>query len=173
MQAKSVHGKGSEFVLSLLLRPALQAVPSPNVPLAEGAAQTTFEGLKVLLVEDNAVNQKVAKSLLVRMGCGVDTASNGIEAIATLQQKAFDVVFMDCQMPLMDGLDATRRIRAGQAGERSQGVWILAMTAHAMPGDRERCIEAGMNDYLTKPVRMSDLQQALQRLLTRQESAAA
>jgi CheY-like chemotaxis protein len=80
---------------------------------------------------------------------------------------------MDCQMPLMDGLDATRRIRAGQAGERSQGVWILAMTAHAMPGDRERCIEAGMNDYLTKPVRMSDLQQALQRLLTRQESAAA
>jgi CheY-like chemotaxis protein len=173
LQAKSVHGKGSEFVLSLLLRPALQAVASPNVPLAEGAAQTTFEGLKVLLVEDNAVNQKVAKSLLVRMGCGVDTASNGIEAIATLQQKAFDVVFMDCQMPLMDGLDATRRIRAGQAGERSQGVWILAMTAHAMPGDRERCIEAGMNDYLTKPVRMSDLQQALQRLLTRQESAAA
>lgn len=173
LQAKSVHGKGSEFVLSLLLRPALQAVPSPNVPLAEGAAQTTFEGLKVLLVEDNAVNQKVAKSLLVRMGCMVDTASNGIEAIATLQQKAFDVVFMDCQMPLMDGLDATRRIRAGQAGERSQGVWILAMTAHAMPGDRERCIEAGMNDYLTKPVRMSDLQQALQRLLTRQESAAA
>ena len=173
LQAKSEPGKGSEFVLSLLLRPALEAAASHTVSSTDDATRAHFAGLKVLLVEDNAVNQKVAKSLLVRLGCEVDTATNGIEAIATVQKKAFDVVFMDCQMPLMDGLDATRRIRAGQAGERSQAIWILAMTAHAMPGDRERCLEAGMNDYLTKPVRMTDLQQALQRLVNRTEIAAA
>jgi len=112
---------------------------------------------RLLLVEDNQVNQLVATGILNENGLLiVDTAANGIEAIASLQQAPEDapysLILMDCQMPEMDGYETTRMIREGKAGERNKSISILAMTANAMAGDREKCIDAGMNDYLAKPI---------------------
>ena len=113
------------------------------------------ENTRVLLVEDNQVNQIVATSTLDALGVHADVAGNGLEALQALQSSPDDaqytLVFMDCQMPEMDGFEATRRIRAGTAGEKYIHVPIVALTANAMKEDRERCIEAGMNDYLAKP----------------------
>jgi signal transduction histidine kinase/DNA-binding response OmpR family regulator len=116
--------------------------------------------LRILLAEDNAVNRKVAQRLLANMGYSSDVAENGLEAIEALEQKEFDVVLMDVQMPELDGLEATRRIRA-RWPERP--VHIVAMTANAMAGDREQCLAAGMNDYVSKPIRPPELAEALAR----------
>jgi signal transduction histidine kinase/DNA-binding response OmpR family regulator/putative methionine-R-sulfoxide reductase with GAF domain len=115
--------------------------------------------LRILLAEDNVVNQKLALRLLQQMGYRADLASNGIEAIASVERQAYDVVLMDVQMPELDGLDATRRIR--ELGPAHDGLRIVAMTANAMQGDREMCMEAGMDDYLTKPIRVERLVEAL------------
>jgi len=113
--------------------------------------------LSILLVEDNPVNQKVALGYLSRMGYSADAVSNGLEAVAAVQNRKFDLIFMDLQMPEMDGMAATGAIRHLLRKEEKQPV-ILALTANAMPGDRERCIAAGMNDHLAKPVRLEELQ---------------
>ncbi|WP_158100915.1 GAF domain-containing protein [Variovorax sp. JS1663] len=115
--------------------------------------------LRILLAEDNAVNQKLAMRLLQQMGYRADLASNGIEAIESVQRQTYDVVLMDVQMPELDGLDATRRIC--ELMTPSQRPYIVAMTANAMQGDREMCIAAGMDDYLTKPIRVDRLVAAL------------
>jgi CheY-like chemotaxis protein len=115
--------------------------------------------LRLLLAEDNPVNQKLALRLLERMGYEATIANNGLEAIAAYESAPFDVILMDVQMPELDGLEATRRIRArwpGDAGPR-----IVAMTANAMEGDREACLEAGMDDYIAKPIRPEALGKAL------------
>ena len=119
----------------------------------------TFPGVRILVAEDNVVNQKVAVRMLEKMDCRVDVVANGAEAIAAVRQMPYDLVFMDCQMPDMDGFEATRRIRAipGRIGR----VPIIALTANAMTGDRERCLEAGMDDYLSKPVQAPSLAAAL------------
>jgi CheY-like chemotaxis protein len=115
--------------------------------------------LRILLAEDNVVNQKLALRLLQQMGYRADVAANGIEAIESVERQPYDVVLMDVQMPEMDGLEATRRIvRAGPTGERPR---IVAMTANAMQGDREECLAAGMDDYVTKPIRVEALVEAL------------
>jgi CheY-like chemotaxis protein len=115
--------------------------------------------LRILLAEDNAVNQKLALRILQQMGYRADVASNGIEAVESVGRQAYDVVLMDVQMPEMDGLEAARRICAQwPAGKRPR---IVAMTANAMQGDRELCLEAGMDDYLTKPIRVERLVEAL------------
>jgi signal transduction histidine kinase/CheY-like chemotaxis protein len=110
----------------------------------------------ILLVEDNRINQEVAKGVLKNFNLIVDVAANGFEAISALQLSAkelpYSLIIMDCQMPEMDGYEATRQIRKGVAGERYKKIPILAMTANAMQGDREKCINAGMDDYLTKPI---------------------
>ena len=111
--------------------------------------------MRVLLVEDNLVNQKVASRLLAKRNCRVDLAGNGEEALAALGRSRYDLVLMDCQMPVMDGYEATRRIRAGAALDPA--VPVIAMTADAMQGDRERCLAAGMNDYVSKPVNEEQL----------------
>ena len=123
--------------------------------------------LRILLAEDNAVNQKLALRLLSQMGYRADVAASGIEAIQAVERQPYDVVLMDVQMPEMDGLEATRHIRArsqargaGTAGSRPR---IIAMTANAMQGDRELCLEAGMDDYLAKPIRVAELVAALER----------
>ena len=117
--------------------------------------------LRILLAEDNVVNQKLALRLLQQMGYRADLASNGIEAVESVQRQAYDVVLMDVQMPEMDGLEASRRICARFGpGERPR---IVAMTANAMQGDREMCLAAGMDDYLTKPIRVERLVEALER----------
>jgi signal transduction histidine kinase/CheY-like chemotaxis protein/ligand-binding sensor domain-containing protein len=114
------------------------------------------EDTRVLLVEDNRVNQMVALSVLKNIGLIADVASNGVEALKDLKEalviKPYTVVIMDCQMPEMDGYEATRRIRAGDTGVENTTIPIIAMTANAMQGDKQKCIDAGMDDYLTKPI---------------------
>jgi CheY-like chemotaxis protein len=112
------------------------------------------------VVDDSAINQKVAVRMLEKSGCRCDVAANGIEAVTAVAKVPYDIVFMDCQMPEMDGYEATRQIRA-----RGVRVPILAMTAGAMKGDRERCLAAGMDDYIAKPVRPEELYQKLERYL--------
>ncbi len=115
--------------------------------------------LRVLLAEDNPVNQKLAIRLLAQMGYTADVAGNGLEAIAALGRAPYDVILMDVQMPELDGLEATRRIRAGRSADARP--WIVAMTANALAGDREACLAAGMNDYVSKPIRPAALAAAL------------
>ena len=124
--------------------------------------------LSVLLVDDNAINLKVATRLLQQLGYKADVAKTGVEAIHALEKKSYDVIFMDVQMPVMDGLEATRQIRlrqkeAAPAPHFAQPVVIIAMTANAMHGDREKCVAAGMDDYLPKPVRPETLAKMLER----------
>lgn len=144
-------GQGSLFVIQLALDAApTGATASPAVVAGIGGAALPA---RILLVEDNPINRRVATRMLERMGCDVTVANDGVEAIARFSPAAFDLVFMDCQMPVMDGLAAAREIR--RAGHRTP---IVALTAHAMVGDQERCREVGMDDYLTKPVTMANLQ---------------
>jgi len=143
-------------------------VPVAPVPSAIDPGMAERHPLRILLAEDNVVNQKLALRLLQRMGYRADLASNGIEAVESVQRQAYDVILMDVQMPEMDGLEATRRICAKwPQGRRPR---IVAMTANAMQGDREACLAAGMDDYLTKPIRVERLVAALEQALEREGS---
>jgi CheY-like chemotaxis protein len=113
--------------------------------------------LRILLAEDNQVNQKLALRLLEQMGYRADVASNGLEAVESVKRQPYDVILMDVQMPEMDGLDATRTIRKADIRQP----YIVAMTANAMQGDRELCLAAGMEFYITKPIRVPELVAAL------------
>jgi CheY-like chemotaxis protein len=116
--------------------------------------------LRLLLAEDNGVNQKLAIRLLATMGYAADVVGDGLQAIAALEAGEYDVILMDVQMPELDGLEATRRIRARWP---DRAVHIVAMTANAMAGDRDACLAAGMNDYVSKPIRPPELAEALAR----------
>jgi len=126
----------------------------PEHPLANPHSSPEQGRARILLVEDNPVNQLVAKGMLAKLGCQVQLATQGAEALAWLEQEDFDLVLMDCNMPVMDGYEASRRIR--QSG-RWPDLPIVALTANAMPEERERCRAAGMNDYLAKPFRREEL----------------
>ena len=154
-------GQGSTFHLTI----ATRAAPEQSRPTARAPRPGTLDldpehaaghPLRILLVEDNAVNQKLAIRLLSRMGYEADIAGNGLEAVEAVERQRYDLVLMDVQMPEMDGLEATRRIIAERAAP-SDRPWIVAMTANAMDGDRERCLEAGMNGYISKPIRVEEL----------------
>ena len=154
------------------VKPSHPATPQINSSLAEQFP------LRILLAEDNVVNQKVALHILKRMGYVADVASNGLEALAALHRQAYDVVLMDMQMPAMDGLEATRRICQGWPTQGLDGKTIprpriVAMTANAMQGDREICLNAGMDDYITKPIRLEALVQALKQCQPRLRSPEA
>ncbi|MBV8036441.1 MAG: response regulator [Pelomonas sp.] len=144
------------------LAATLAGEPAPTAPRLD-AGLGGRHLLRILLVEDNAVNQKLALRLPQQMGYRADLAANGLEAVETVRRQAYDMVLMDVQMPEMDGLEASRRIVAG--GERSR---IVAMTANAMQGDREACLAAGMDDYLSKPIRVEALAAALLRTTARE-----
>ena len=160
ISATSEPGKGSTFTLALPMDVApessLEPRDTPRQPL-----RPLSEPLDVLLVEDNIVNQKLAVRLLERFGCTVDVAASGIEALAQLAERDYGLVLMDCQMPEMDGYEATRQIRSRERG--SKRVPIVALTANAMESDLERCISCGMDSYLTKPIDFVKLRDALEK----------
>jgi signal transduction histidine kinase/CheY-like chemotaxis protein len=153
-------------------------LPSPPGDGGEGRVRGRRRPLRVLLAEDNAINQKLAVRLLQKEGHDITVVGNGREAVAAVQTKRFDVVFMDVQMPEIDGLEATAFIRDGEAnhgGYAPDGgrVPIIAMTAHAMKGDREKCLEAGMNGYVAKPLQVDELWRALDELVPVGDQPAA
>ena len=136
--------------------------PTVTAPTNNGTLASRLP-LKILVTDDNVINQKVAVRLLQQFGYSADIASNGIESLAALEKQPYDVVFMDMQMPGMDGLEATRRIREIEKTSSRRRVTIIAMTANAMLGDRERCLASGMDDYLAKPVRPEALQGVIEK----------
>lgn len=154
---RSAPGCGSMFWFTVTF-PVKDTVsmPAPN-PAPSSACPVV--GLKVLVVDDVTINQVIVKSLLEKFGCLVETAANGQEALQRLESASYDLVFMDCQMPEMDGYEATRRIRSRPAP--GSDVPVIAMTAHAMKGDAEKCLAAGMNDYMSKPIKLQDLERIL------------
>jgi signal transduction histidine kinase/ActR/RegA family two-component response regulator len=131
------------------------------------SSEQDLSGMRVLVVEDNPVNQKVVQGILRRLGVDADLAENGIEALDQVRDEAYDLVFMDCQMTVMDGFEATRAIRAWESEEDRRPLHIIALTANALQGDREQCIAAGMNGYLSKPFNPKDLVSAVNTVFTR------
>ncbi|GEM_PF-1298753 len=168
----SLPGQGSSFTVTLPFGACDQAQSaSLRQPIA-GAQSAVTQSAHILVVEDNAVNQQVARTVLKKLGHQVSVAANGEEALVMLRLLPVELVLMDCQMPVMDGFEATRRIRNGEAGEPQRHVPIIAMTAHAFVQDRERALAAGMDDYLTKPIQLPLLGQVMQEWIGRQHAVA-
>jgi len=157
----STPGQGSRFWFDIAL-PAATALSDPSHGQEDALPPAPVRPLRILLAEDNRINQRVAVGLLEGMGHHVAVAENGVEALERLAQGGFDLILMDMQMPDMDGLEATARIRA-LPDPALAGLPIIALTANALQGDAERCLDAGMNDYVTKPIGLGALAAALAR----------
>ena len=166
----SEEGNGSEFWFTVRLEKQPEGACRDEVHRHAAATAPRVErrGVRVLLAEDNAVNRKVALGMLKKLGFTADSVADGEQVLSALSERTYDLVLMDCQMPVMDGYEAARRIRALEkpGGKR---IPVVAMTAYAMSGDRERCIEAGMDDYLAKPISIEALSAALASWLPHRE----
>ena len=159
-----------DCLASLFGEPGSPAPPQPRAN-PTGVRRLTRTNLRVLLAEDNLTNRQVALGILGKLGLRVDGVTNGREALEALRKVAYDLVLMDVQMPEMDGLDATRAIRAADGGTLNGQIPIIAMTAHAMQGDREKCLAAGMDDYIAKPVSPASLSAMLEEWILRLDAA--
>ena len=159
--ATSKPNEGSTFWFTLPFK--LGVVRNIPSHLAQNFAIKNLAGKRILIAEDNFINQKVAFGLLEKLGCKPHCVANGFEAISALREFTFDLILMDCQMPELDGFGATAEIRA--SGASWSNLPIIAMTANVVKGDRERCLEAGMNDYISKPVKIADLAAMLSKWL--------
>jgi CheY-like chemotaxis protein len=166
---KPVKQNQLHLALANALGLSVETAPSPSrttpapAPTPLPSQEEPHARLRVLLVEDNPINQKVALAILTRLGHRADAVANGLEAIETLQRIPYDLVLMDCQMPEMDGYEATRQIRDPASHVLDHRIPVVAMTAHAMKEDRDRCLAAGMDDYVSKPVQPRQLAAAIQR----------
>jgi signal transduction histidine kinase/HPt (histidine-containing phosphotransfer) domain-containing protein/ActR/RegA family two-component response regulator len=160
IDVQSTIGIGTTFTVSIVLPVSKNIGESP----ADAQVRHEFPGeTHVLIVEDNFTNQEVVAHMLTKLGVRYSVANNGLEAIEALRRLDYHIVFMDWQMSVMDGLEATRRIRQGEAGDHNRGIRIVAMTANAMSGDREKCLAAGMDDHLAKPISIKVLDKCLSR----------
>ncbi|HEX9734408.1 MAG TPA: ATP-binding protein, partial [Thermoanaerobaculia bacterium] len=159
---ESTPGPGSTFWFVIPLEPA--EVRGAPVGAASADGPSALTGRRILLAEDNTINQLVATRQLQSLGYEVEVVGNGADALRALEEEDFDLILMDCQMPGIDGLETTRRIRSREPGD--EHVPIIAVTAHAMPQDRDRCLAAGMDDYLAKPYVAQELASALRRWLS-------
>jgi CheY-like chemotaxis protein len=168
----SVKGEGTEvsFKIPFAETPpeVIEEISEKQVVLMEKGAKSlrSYNGLKVLLAEDDPINQSLAVAFLTKLGGTVDTADNGIEAVKCFKNGRYDIIFMDCEMPKLDGFDATREIRKIES-EQSEGypVPIIAMTAYAARGDRDNCIASGMNDHVPKPITVNVLQEVAEKYI--------
>jgi CheY-like chemotaxis protein len=147
-------------------------MPSGTSAPMQPAREERHIDARVLLAEDNIVNQTLAVAMLKGFGCRVHLAKNGREAVTAFEGEFFDVVLMDCQMPEMDGFAATRTIREMEQQRNARRTPIIALTANAMEGDRDRCLEAGMDDYLSKPFKHAQLWAAVANWAVREKRAA-
>jgi CheY-like chemotaxis protein/HPt (histidine-containing phosphotransfer) domain-containing protein len=150
--------------LSHALREKRGEPASPPIPVSRRVAPGSSD-THILVVDDNLTNQQVASAIARKFGHHADVVSNGAEAIHALQTTDYDIVLMDCEMPTMDGYETCRNIRMPANGVRNPDVPVIALTAHALPGEREKCIAAGMNDYLSKPIEPAQLAAILQKFL--------
>ncbi len=192
--AETIHRYGKDFPLIILTSPGqrihekLSAVslPKPIKPMQlydalrsvldrrpvqeqyqeQAAYQESISQLRILLAEDNVSSQKVTKDMLKKLGYRADLAASGIEVIQALERQPYDVILMDIKMPEMDGYEATRQIRQKWPKD---GPKIIAITAYALQGDKEKCLEAGMDDYISKPVKMNELANVLNKCPSPQE----
>jgi len=165
--ADSVLGKGSTFWFTLRLAKQKSATMVAEQTAAANITDILpadeFKGVEVLLAEDNSVNQAVGLRQLKKIGCHVDVAGNGRDALDAWQAGKQRIVLMDCQMPEIDGYEATQKIREIERAQNLPHTYIIALTACAMQGDRELCLAAGMDDYISKPARDGELKEALSR----------
>ncbi|MGQ9635650.1 MAG: PAS domain S-box protein [Bryobacteraceae bacterium] len=171
----SMVGEGSEFWFTVRLgKVANTGSFGDRVPVRDELGEESLrpansqplwrgEGIRVLVVEDNQVNRQVVLEMMKRLGIAADAAESGAEALRKLQERTYELVLMDVQMPMMDGYEVSRRIRASRSTVQNPNVPIIAITAHAMAGQRERCLAAGMNDYLSKPLWFSALAETIRR----------
>ncbi|MDD2898041.1 MAG: ATP-binding protein [Desulfuromonadaceae bacterium] len=163
---RSEEGKGSTFWFTAKFERQTGSTQVSGVAQSPTTIQTskTDKGsIRILLVEDNTINQKVVQSIIGKLGYTADIAANGIEAVQALEVVPYDIVLMDCKMPGMDGYEATAVIRDSESRVLNHAVPVIALTANTMKGDRERCIAAGMNDYLSKPVIQEDILEMLEK----------
>jgi signal transduction histidine kinase/CheY-like chemotaxis protein len=162
----SEYGAGSIFWCELPLPKSAESTEQNE----QVTAASEMKPVRILVVDDVKVNQIVLTSMLKPWGHTIDTASNGEQALDFMKVQRYDLVFMDCQMPEMDGYDCTQRIRNPETGVLNRGVPVIALTAHAMTGDKERCLDSGMDDYMTKPIDHGELQSKLSKWIAQMDS---
>ena len=169
---ESEEGKGALFWFTACFEtPGAKTMTVSSRRLGQTVNRAVGQNTRILLAEDDDACQKVALGMLSKLGVSAEIAVNGKEAVSALETSGFDLVFMDVQMPEMDGLEATRHIRGLNSRISNPDIPIIAMTAHALKGDREKCLDVGMNDYISKPLSTKALVDALDKWLPQEDKA--
>ena len=164
----STEGQGSTFWFTVILRHASAASAVVNSKAL--LRKSKHVDAQILVAEDNFVNQKILLGMLAKIGLNAQAVANGNEVLSMLRERRFDLILMDCQMPELDGYETTRKIRESRSLPQSD-IPVIAMTANALKGDREKCLEAGMNDYASKPIAIEELARLIEKWLDQTATA--